>query len=36
MRLYESLLEMCLNKAWEYQTLALENPSVACMVLDKH
>ncbi len=35
MRLYESLLEMCLNKAWEYQTLALENPSVACMVLDK-
>ncbi|AHA88855.1 Diaminohydroxyphosphoribosylaminopyrimidine deaminase [Helicobacter pylori BM012A] len=27
---------MCLNKAWEYQTLALENPSVACMVLDKH
>ncbi|WRG79761.1 bifunctional diaminohydroxyphosphoribosylaminopyrimidine deaminase/5-amino-6-(5-phosphoribosylamino)uracil reductase [Helicobacter pylori] len=36
MRLYESLLEICLNKAWEYQTLALENPSVACMVLDKH
>ncbi|MFP6236696.1 bifunctional diaminohydroxyphosphoribosylaminopyrimidine deaminase/5-amino-6-(5-phosphoribosylamino)uracil reductase [Helicobacter pylori] len=36
MRLYESLLEMCLNKAWEHQTLALENPSVACMVLDKH
>ncbi|MCQ2830029.1 bifunctional diaminohydroxyphosphoribosylaminopyrimidine deaminase/5-amino-6-(5-phosphoribosylamino)uracil reductase [Helicobacter pylori] len=36
MRLYESLLEMCLNKAWEYQTLALENPSVACMVLDKN
>ncbi|WP_120938506.1 bifunctional diaminohydroxyphosphoribosylaminopyrimidine deaminase/5-amino-6-(5-phosphoribosylamino)uracil reductase [Helicobacter pylori] len=36
MKLYESLLEMCLNKAWEYQTLALENPSVACMVLDKH
>ncbi|RVZ27988.1 bifunctional diaminohydroxyphosphoribosylaminopyrimidine deaminase/5-amino-6-(5-phosphoribosylamino)uracil reductase [Helicobacter pylori] len=36
MRLYESLLETCLNKAWEYQTLALENPSVACMVLDKH
>ncbi|MDU9810306.1 bifunctional diaminohydroxyphosphoribosylaminopyrimidine deaminase/5-amino-6-(5-phosphoribosylamino)uracil reductase [Helicobacter pylori] len=36
MRLYESLLEMCLNKAWEYQTLALENPNVACMVLDKH
>ncbi|MCQ2901150.1 bifunctional diaminohydroxyphosphoribosylaminopyrimidine deaminase/5-amino-6-(5-phosphoribosylamino)uracil reductase [Helicobacter pylori] len=36
MRLYESLLEMCLNKAWEYQTLALENPSVTCMVLDKH
>ncbi|WRC98403.1 bifunctional diaminohydroxyphosphoribosylaminopyrimidine deaminase/5-amino-6-(5-phosphoribosylamino)uracil reductase [Helicobacter pylori] len=36
MRLYESLLEMCLNKAWECQTLALENPSVACMVLDKH
>ncbi|RVY72876.1 bifunctional diaminohydroxyphosphoribosylaminopyrimidine deaminase/5-amino-6-(5-phosphoribosylamino)uracil reductase [Helicobacter pylori] len=36
MRLYESLLEMCLNKAWEYQTLALENPSVACMVLNKH
>ncbi|MGL2337262.1 bifunctional diaminohydroxyphosphoribosylaminopyrimidine deaminase/5-amino-6-(5-phosphoribosylamino)uracil reductase [Helicobacter pylori] len=36
MRLYESLLEMCLSKAWEYQTLALENPSVACMVLDKH
>ncbi|MFP6351893.1 bifunctional diaminohydroxyphosphoribosylaminopyrimidine deaminase/5-amino-6-(5-phosphoribosylamino)uracil reductase [Helicobacter pylori] len=35
MRLYESLLEICLNKAWEYQTLALENPSVACMVLDK-
>ncbi|AFI03570.1 bifunctional diaminohydroxyphosphoribosylaminopyrimidine deaminase/5-amino-6-(5-phosphoribosylamino)uracil reductase [Helicobacter cetorum] len=35
MRLYESLLETCLNKAWEYQTLALENPSVACMVLDK-
>ncbi|GAA8516151.1 bifunctional diaminohydroxyphosphoribosylaminopyrimidine deaminase/5-amino-6-(5-phosphoribosylamino)uracil reductase [Helicobacter pylori] len=36
MRLYESLLEICLNKAWEYQTLALENPSVACMVLDKN
>ena len=36
MRLYESLLEMCLNKAWEHQTLALENPSVACMVLDKN
>ncbi|MGL2376617.1 bifunctional diaminohydroxyphosphoribosylaminopyrimidine deaminase/5-amino-6-(5-phosphoribosylamino)uracil reductase [Helicobacter pylori] len=36
MRLYESLLETCLNKAWEYQTLALENPSVACMVLDKN
>ncbi len=36
MRLYESLLEICLNKAWECQTLALENPSVACMVLDKH
>ncbi|GAA8147778.1 bifunctional diaminohydroxyphosphoribosylaminopyrimidine deaminase/5-amino-6-(5-phosphoribosylamino)uracil reductase [Helicobacter pylori] len=36
MRLYESLLEMCLNKAWECQTLALENPSVACMVLDKN
>ncbi|MCQ2703843.1 bifunctional diaminohydroxyphosphoribosylaminopyrimidine deaminase/5-amino-6-(5-phosphoribosylamino)uracil reductase [Helicobacter pylori] len=36
MRLYENLLEMCLNKAWEYQTLALENPSVACMVLDKN
>ncbi len=36
MRLYKSLLEMCLNKAWEHQTLALENPSVACMVLDKH
>ncbi|GAA8323032.1 bifunctional diaminohydroxyphosphoribosylaminopyrimidine deaminase/5-amino-6-(5-phosphoribosylamino)uracil reductase [Helicobacter pylori] len=36
MRLYESLLEMCLNKAWEYQTLALENPSVACMVLDRN
>ncbi|RVZ04993.1 bifunctional diaminohydroxyphosphoribosylaminopyrimidine deaminase/5-amino-6-(5-phosphoribosylamino)uracil reductase [Helicobacter pylori] len=36
MRLYENLLEICLNKAWEYQTLALENPSVACMVLDKH
>ncbi len=36
MRLYESLLEMCLNRAWEHQTLALENPSVACMVLDKH
>ncbi|GAA7349490.1 bifunctional diaminohydroxyphosphoribosylaminopyrimidine deaminase/5-amino-6-(5-phosphoribosylamino)uracil reductase [Helicobacter pylori] len=36
MRLYESLLEMCLNKAWGHQTLALENPSVACMVLDKH
>ncbi|WQX85399.1 bifunctional diaminohydroxyphosphoribosylaminopyrimidine deaminase/5-amino-6-(5-phosphoribosylamino)uracil reductase [Helicobacter pylori] len=36
MRLYESLLETCLNKAWECQTLALENPSVACMVLDKH
>lgn len=27
---------MCLNKAWEHQTLALENPSVACMVLDKN
>ncbi|GAA8159538.1 bifunctional diaminohydroxyphosphoribosylaminopyrimidine deaminase/5-amino-6-(5-phosphoribosylamino)uracil reductase [Helicobacter pylori] len=36
MRLYESLLEICLNKAWECQTLALENPSVACMVLDKN
>ncbi|WP_033789496.1 bifunctional diaminohydroxyphosphoribosylaminopyrimidine deaminase/5-amino-6-(5-phosphoribosylamino)uracil reductase RibD [Helicobacter pylori] len=36
MKLYESLLEICLNKAWEYQTLALENPSVACMVLDKN
>ncbi|MGL2561610.1 bifunctional diaminohydroxyphosphoribosylaminopyrimidine deaminase/5-amino-6-(5-phosphoribosylamino)uracil reductase [Helicobacter pylori] len=36
MKLYESLLETCLNKAWEYQTLALENPSVACMVLDKN
>lgn len=36
MRLYESLLGICLNKAWEYQTLALENPSVACMVLDKN
>ncbi|WQW19214.1 bifunctional diaminohydroxyphosphoribosylaminopyrimidine deaminase/5-amino-6-(5-phosphoribosylamino)uracil reductase [Helicobacter pylori] len=36
MRLYESLLEICLNKAWEHQTLALENPSVACMVLDKN
>ncbi|GAA7255378.1 bifunctional diaminohydroxyphosphoribosylaminopyrimidine deaminase/5-amino-6-(5-phosphoribosylamino)uracil reductase [Helicobacter pylori] len=36
MRLYESLLEMCLNKAWEHQTLALENPSVACMVLDRN
>ncbi|MGL2585741.1 bifunctional diaminohydroxyphosphoribosylaminopyrimidine deaminase/5-amino-6-(5-phosphoribosylamino)uracil reductase [Helicobacter pylori] len=36
MRLYKSLLEMCLNKAWEHQTLALENPSVACMVLDKN
>ncbi|GAA8105579.1 bifunctional diaminohydroxyphosphoribosylaminopyrimidine deaminase/5-amino-6-(5-phosphoribosylamino)uracil reductase [Helicobacter pylori] len=36
MRLYKSLLEICLNKAWEHQTLALENPSVACMVLDKH
>ncbi|EMH60163.1 cytidine and deoxycytidylate deaminase zinc-binding region, partial [Helicobacter pylori HP250BFi] len=36
MRLYESLLETCLNKAWECQTLALENPSVACMVLDKN
>lgn len=36
MRLYKSLLEICLNKAWEYQTLALENPSVACMVLDKN
>lgn len=31
--LYEILLEKCINKAWEFQTLTLPNPSVGAMVV---
>ncbi|WP_104730813.1 dihydrofolate reductase family protein, partial [Helicobacter felis] len=34
--MFELLMQSCLDKAWEVQTLALPNPSVACMVLDQN
>lgn len=35
MQIDEILLERCLDKAWEYQTLTLPNPAVAAMVYDE-
>lgn len=34
--IFKILMRVCVHKAWESQTLALPNPSVACMVLDAH
>ncbi|MFC3847433.1 bifunctional diaminohydroxyphosphoribosylaminopyrimidine deaminase/5-amino-6-(5-phosphoribosylamino)uracil reductase [Helicobacter baculiformis] len=36
MVLFHLLMRACVRKAWESQTLALPNPSVACMVLDQN
>lgn len=33
--IYELLLEQCINKAWEFQTLTLPNPAVGAMVADE-
>ena len=36
MQIDEILLERCLDKAWECQTLTLPNPAVAAMIYDKN
>lgn len=36
MQIDEILLERCLDKAWEYQTLTLPNPAVAAMIYDEN
>nr|WP_247598878.1 bifunctional diaminohydroxyphosphoribosylaminopyrimidine deaminase/5-amino-6-(5-phosphoribosylamino)uracil reductase [Helicobacter salomonis] len=34
--MFSLLMHACVKRAWEVQTLALPNPSVACMVLDQN
>lgn len=32
----EIMMSLCINEAWKYQTLALKNPSVGSMIVDKN